>query len=385
MPAKKFLLLSSHTIPDTSGSGINAYNFAQALKNNLHNVKVLSFRRSLKTKKDSLIIRIPYFSKTIFGKLISLPVIFISYLLIIPGYNVLVIYGSRIIAWEFAVITAKLFRTKIIFQSLLPGVDNLNAMLGKSPFHSRVYRSIFSMIDAYHSINNQFSEEWKRWKFNKKKLLSCPQGVNHIQFSPLESNNQKLSLRRKLGIPEEAFLIMTSGFLIERKGLKTLFRALSTMETDFLLLHIGESQFGNNHFLKKYANEANKLKELAQNLLDEKVIFKGFTPLSQKYFKCADIYAHGNATEGLPNVFLEAMSTGIPILTYPINGLNNTLLKHGENCLFFTNEQEFTHGIKELQENQELRSSIVANANEFIKKEASFEVIIKKMLTFLYH
>lgn len=384
MPGKKFLLLSSRTLPDTSGSGINAYNFAMALQKNEHKAKVLTFRRSFHVQKDSNVIRIPYFSKTLFGKLFSLPLILLSYLFFIPRSNVLIIYGSKIIAWEPALIIAKLFRTKIVFQSLLPGVDNLSALLGKSYTHKRFYRYIFSLIDGYHSINQIFSSDWKSLIKEENKLLEFPQGVDHLKFSPIESTDHKKLLRKKLGLPEDSLLFVTSGFLIERKGLKIILKALSTLDLDFRLLHLGESRFGKNHFLRSHIHEADQLKTLAQKLLGDKIVFRGFKPNAHEYFRCADIYIHGNANEGLPNVFLEAMSSGVPILTYPINGLKEFTLKNRNNCLIYSSEPEFNNGIIELQENQNLRKSIISEARLFVEKEASFTIVIQKLLTFLY-
>ncbi len=58
------------------------------------------------------------------------------------------------------------------------------------------------------------------------------------------------------------------------------------------------------------------LKQLVTELnLDERVFFLGFDNNPYKYLKAADLFLFGSNHEGFPNVLLEAMCCGLPILT----------------------------------------------------------------------
>jgi len=59
-----------------------------------------------------------------------------------------------------------------------------------------------------------------------------------------------------------------------------------------------------------------EIRELAasEGVLD-RVIFLGFDPNPYKYLKSADLFVFGSNHEGFPNVLLEAMACGLPILT----------------------------------------------------------------------
>ena len=59
-----------------------------------------------------------------------------------------------------------------------------------------------------------------------------------------------------------------------------------------------------------------KLRALVdKNKLTDRVFFLGFDPNPYKYLKSADLFVFGSNHEGFPNVLLEAMACGLPILT----------------------------------------------------------------------
>ena len=61
---------------------------------------------------------------------------------------------------------------------------------------------------------------------------------------------------------------------------------------------------------------AEKLKKLAVEAnVSDRVHFLGFDPNPYKYLKAADLFVFGSNHEGFPNVLLEAMACGLPILT----------------------------------------------------------------------
>lgn len=99
----------------------------------------------------------------------------------------------------------------------------------------------------------------------------------------------------------------------------------------FNLITIGRLDSGKNHelLIKSLAQTTNTrlyilgkghlenhLKELTAHLkLEERVFFLGFDNNPYQYLKGADLFVFGSNHEGFPNVLLEAMCCGLPILT----------------------------------------------------------------------
>ncbi len=382
MAVKKYLLLSSYTWPETSGSGIHAYNFALEL-NQKHHAQVLSFKRKHKFKKDKLVKRIPYFSGTLAGKILSLPLIITYYLLFIIKTDILFIYGSKIIAWEIAAIIAGLLRRKIVFQSLLPEIDDVETIAEKSKLSRLLYRKLFKMIDGYFAINVDFENTWLKTMHNRQKVFLSPQGVNNKSFSSC-SKEVKINLHNKLSIPSDSFIVLSAGFLINRKGINSIFSAISKLDFNYKYYYLGEHKFNNTHFLKKKNTEANALCSFGKEILRDNIVFTGFVQNINEYLCCADVLVHGGTNEGFPNVLLEAMASETPVICAPIKGLTGTYLINRENCLIYETEEELISAIKSIKENKGLREHIIAGASAFIQKKASFEVVIERLNAFLF-
>ena len=99
----------------------------------------------------------------------------------------------------------------------------------------------------------------------------------------------------------------------------------------FNMVTVGRMDSGKNHKLlinaiKKVQNTRlyilgtgvlkDNLLELTKELqLEDRVHFLGFDSNPYKYLKSADLFVFGSNHEGFPNVLLEAMACGVPILT----------------------------------------------------------------------
>ena len=59
--------------------------------------------------------------------------------------------------------------------------------------------------------------------------------------------------------------------------------------------------------------ERKSLEALAKKQkISNKIIFTGERKDTERFYNLADIYVHSAKQEGFPNVFLEAMSSGVP-------------------------------------------------------------------------
>jgi len=101
-----------------------------------------------------------------------------------------------------------------------------------------------------------------------------------------------------------------------------------------------------------------------------------------KYYAIADVFCRPSLSEGLGNVFLEAMAAGVPVIATPVGGIPD-FLKNGETGLFchVRNPESIAEKIKWIldEKNKEEVARVVANAREMVGRKYDWEIIAEKM------
>ena len=169
----------------------------------------------------------------------------------------------------------------------------------------------------------------------------------------------------------EAVNILWAGRLIYRKGLAFLLEALSRVDTDrkYQLLLVGDGP------------ELEALKKLAIELgIDDKVTFYGKIPYTEmkKVYSVSDFFVFPSLRETTGTVLFEAMSNGLPVLTFNQNGADLLIdegcgIKVDINQALDQIKNDFAYGIKRLVENDEMRIALGKAAYEKILKDFTWE------------
>ncbi|HET8555183.1 MAG TPA: glycosyltransferase family 4 protein [Rhodanobacteraceae bacterium] len=141
------------------------------------------------------------------------------------------------------------------------------------------------------------------------KVTVLRNGVDLEQFGPRD----RLKIRASLGLTGPVWL--TAGHLIEIKGVHIAIEALAEFP-DVTLLIVGSGP------------EERRLRALVQRLgLDSRVRFVGAVPHAQlcDYYNAADALIHASSREGMPNVVLESLACGTPVVAAPFEGVAELL------------------------------------------------------------
>ncbi len=177
------------------------------------------------------------------------------------------------------------------------------------------------------------------------------------------------------------FNIISVGRLLPQKNQELLIRAVKKCKNVRLYI-LGQGA------LKK------QLEKLILDLhLGDKVFLLGFDSNPYKYLKKADLFALGSNNEGFPNVLLEAMACGLPIISTNCKSGPSEMMELTEekNDLMFTdygilvptnNVELMTNGIQYMLKNKDFLANCSTNA---LKRVQNFgkESILNKYLSAL--
>ncbi len=147
-------------------------------------------------------------------------------------------------------------------------------------------------------------------------------GIESEKFRRDEARGKEL--RRQLGIPEEATVLLSVGDLNKNKNHGTVLEALAQ---------------GNDRKIHYVVCGRGVLKEeLAQKTrdlgLEDRVQFVGYRDDVRDFYSMADAFIFPSFREGLSVSVMEAMAAGLPVLCSAIRG-NTDMISDGENGILF--------------------------------------------------
>lgn len=379
---KKIVFFVAETVPSYSGGGLNAYYFARSLCQKFRNVTILCYNYNNKQKRSEVIDhiniqRIPYYNKTILSKLFSLPRLIFNYYKMINKNDIVFIYGRYLIGYEFIIFFSSILHKIIVFRSTLLGDDDLESICKQSRILWLFRKYLFSKITCYYSINNFLSLKWKKYFYSSPKIFQSYQGVDIQKFHPQISRNQ--DLHEQLSIANECIVFFSCGFLIERKGYRDIFNAMSLLEYPFVYIIAGQYFEDSNH--RSSANELAEMKILydyGRNLLKDNIRFIGNSSMIENYFNSSDVFIHG-ANHEIPNVLFEAMACGIPVICRKLDNFSEEFLKNNENCYEFSNSEELSVILKNIPYKTQELNKISITALKLVREYCAFNNIIENL------
>lgn len=218
-----------------------------------------------------------------------------------------------------------------------------------------IEKLLSSQCDYLVTINH---EDYNRAKtFYTPKVRYIPGvgvDIRHISETVID----KSAYRRILGIPENAFVIISMGEMIPRKNHEVIIRALGELkDKDIYYLICGKGP----------------LKETLQDLAKElgvglNVKFLGFRKDIAELIHASDISAFPSRIEGLGLAGIEAMAAGIPLVSSNVHGILD-YVKDGETGFAIDpdNVSGFAVAINFLKSNPDRRMEMGKKCLEAVK------------------
>ena len=197
--------------------------------------------------------------------------------------------------------------------------------------------------------------------------------LNAVDESELLSSIGGEKIRRNLGIADNTVLLGVFGRLSPEKGQHIMLQAFAKIaekHSNIFLLIVGDGQ------------ERNNLEALAtENNIKDKVIFAGYQRYMRDYYEATDIVVLPSLSEGLPNVVLEAMCLGKPVVSTDVGGVRE-IIESGKNGWIVepNNVEQLARKVSEVLSNRDELNRVAASVKESIFPKFSPELRADKIL-----
>ncbi|EMR02575.1 glycosyltransferase [Cesiribacter andamanensis] len=184
-------------------------------------------------------------------------------------------------------------------------------------------------------LSDHMKDHYQRW-FKDRENITINMGGEF--YTPIP-NSEAEALKRELKL-ENCFVLISLGRLSDQKNQEVTLKALSRIADESIVcLMVGEGP-----------KEA-QLKQLAGELnLPHRVQFLGHRSDVAKLLSIADVLVQSSIFEGFPNVFIEAASLALPIITTRV-GSYSTLVGDNGIAVAVNDVEAFAEAILEMKAN----------------------------------
>lgn len=173
-------------------------------------------------------------------------------------------------------------------------------------------------------------------------------------------------------------IVISVGRLISSKNFDRLINIFSSIDSnDWKLMIVGGDSNKENNF--------EKLKQIIVNKnLEDKIELLGYRTDIDELLLKSKIFAFTSSSEGFPNVIGEAMSAGLPVVSYDCVAGPSDIIEEGKNGFLIPlfDDEKFEKKLRYLMENEDKRLIMGINARESIQK-FSVENIGEKFYQFI--
>lgn len=202
-----------------------------------------------------------------------------------------------------AVILGKWFRKPVIVTARGTDINTIS----EYRLPGRIIKWAARECDKVITVSDALKQKLIDLGVESRRITTLRNGVDLVLFRPCNREEA----RRRLGLPLDRSVLISVGHLIQLKGHHLVIEALQRLDKDTILLIIGE---GN---MERY------LKEMVRSIgLGDRVRFCG--PVSHEdlswYYSAADVSVLASSREGMPNVLLESLACGTPVVSTRAGG-----------------------------------------------------------------
>ena len=211
--------------------------------------------------------------------------------------------------------------------------------------------------DLVLTMNRWDYETAKKYRLGHRVINIPGVGVDLSRFDGVLPDS-RWKLRKELGIPENAFVLIYAAEFSKRKSQNVIIRALKRLPGRVLLILAGEGAL------------REECQKLARGLgLKDRVLFPGQVRDIPAWYAMADAAVSASRSEGLPFNVMEAMYAGLPVVASQVKGHTDLIMDGVTGLLYpYGDDRACAERILRLTTSVKLRRELAQNAKADVER-----------------
>lgn len=262
-----------------------------------------------------------------------------------------------------AVVLGKLLHRPVALKLTNSAAMGIDTALG-SGLGGYILGFFHRRVSACLAVSEETREEALRFGIPTERIHLIPNGVDGRQFHPA-TPEQRVAARSELGLICEQLVLYVGRLSAEKNplGLMDAWAAVGTQARDHALLALVGDGPERGHVQAKAQSSG----------LAKTVILAGARSDVATWYRAADVYVISSHNEGLSNTMIEAMASGLPVISTRVSGSSVLLELPAAGVVIDSNDVvQLAGAIRSLLQDEPLRTRLGENARH--KFESSFSL-----------
>ena len=231
-------------------------------------------------------------------------------------------------------------------------------------------KRIIKAADGVRLLSSSLYNDLLKFGVDGRKMKTIHRGVDTTVFHPYYEG---YDVRKDLGIEEDDIFVLFVGRLIKMKGVEYLIKAIKD------LVHL----YGNLKLAIVGGGDAQEEYERMASPIKENVIFTGYRCDAYRFMCAADIVVLPSLCEGCPNVVLEAMACGTPVIASRVGAVQDIIENDRTGIIVEPKDvEELKKALVQLMEDRELAKKMGERGRERIERYFTWDAICRKLERF---
>ncbi|MFH0859991.1 MAG: glycosyltransferase family 4 protein [Candidatus Altiarchaeota archaeon] len=229
----------------------------------------------------------------------------------------------------------------------------------------KIEKILLKESDCVTAISKQIKEDYERYHLSVD-IEVVPRFVNTEKFS--RKKKKDLGLHERFNIPSDKKIVLFVGSIAKRKGIEILLKSAKKLDAEFVL--VGPMQ----QDCLSYLPVINKLPNV-----------RWVGPVTNEempsYYTGSDVLVIPSYYDYCPNVLLEAMACGCPVISTKLPGIMEYVKNNRTGVLVKPGQvEDLKNSIITLLYDSKLRNELIQNAIYEIRNKYSLQANIPKVV-----